>query len=98
MKYFKINKSHYKSTGINPDTIWIQYDIYDIETGVIFFRFHENKRNYLIDKQIQCTPEWEPYKELLTHIFETLQEDIIYNYNVVLGTIREIKLNQLLDT
>lgn len=100
MNNFKIKKTPYKSpvlkAGIyKPEIIYTQYDVYDEETKVIFFRFQELHKSYLKDKEIQCTPEWEPYKELLSILFVTLDENQSYNYGTILGTIREIKLNQI---
>ncbi len=102
MNHFKIKKTPYKSpvlkAGIyKPEIIYTQYDVYDEETKVIFFRFQELHKSYLKDKAIQCTPEWEPYKELLTEILITLKEEISYNYRTIMGPIREIKLNQILS-
>jgi len=102
MNNFKIKKTPYKSPVLKDgiytkhEIIYTQYDVYDEKTGTIFFRFQELHKSYLTDKAIQCTPEWEPYKELLTEILITLKEEQSYNYGILLEPIREIKLNQIL--
>jgi hypothetical protein len=101
MNHFKIRKSPYKSPVLKAgkyvdQTIYTQYDVYDEKNGTIFFRFRELHKSYLTDKEIQCTPEWEPYKELLSILFITLDENQSYNYRTIMGPIREIKLNQIL--
>ena len=98
---FRIKKSTYKSkvliAGRYVDQpIYTQFDVYDQESGVIFFRFQQLHKKYLTDKGIQCTPEWEEVKEQLPDILEKLSETEEYSYNVLYSVIREHKLNQLL--
>lgn len=85
---FKISKHLYQD-------VFTQYDIFDTESNVIFFRFQEPHRDYLTDMQIQCTPEWEEYKELLPEIFIDLEEHKDYDYSILSKAIREVKLTNL---
>lgn len=84
---FRISKNFYDA--------FTQYDIFDTESNLIFFRFQESHRDYLTDMQIQCTTEWEEYKELLPEIFLCLEELKDYDYSILLKAIREVKLTNL---
>lgn len=101
MKGFRIKKSTHKSKVLvagryQDQPIFTQFDVYDQEGGLIFFRFIQPHKKYITDKQIQCTPEWEEVKEQLPDILEKLSETKEYNYNILLSVVREHKLNQLL--
>jgi len=101
MKGFRIKKSTHKSKVLvagryQDQPIFTQFDVYDQEGGLIFFRFKQNHKKYLHDREIQCTPEWEEVKEQLPDILEKLSETEEYNYNILLSVVREHKLNQLL--
>jgi hypothetical protein len=101
MKSFRIKKSTYKSKVLiagryQDQPIYTQFDVYDQESGEIFFRFQQLHKKYLTDKEIQCTPEWKEVKEQLPDIIEKLSETEEYSYNILLSAVREHKLNQLL--
>lgn len=101
MKGFRIKKSTHKSKVLvagryQDQPIFTQFDVYDQEGGLIFFRFKQNHKKYLLDREIQCTPEWEEVKEQLPDIITKLSETEEYNYNILLSVVREHKLNQLL--
>ena len=87
MRLFKVSKDNYK--------FYTQYDIYDIESGLIFFRF-ESRHHYYTDIQcIQCSPEWEEYKELLANILKDLNTESTYECGILLRAVREAKLDKL---
>jgi hypothetical protein len=101
MSSFRIKKSTYKSKVLiagryQDQPIYTQFDVYNQESGVIFFRFRQLHKKYLTDKEIQCTPEWEEIKEQLPNVLEKLSETEEYSYNVLYSVIREHKLKQLL--
>jgi hypothetical protein len=76
--------------------LFIQYDIYDTKSNIIFFRF--KKSHYVTGmkiQEIQCTTEWEEYKELLPEIFIGLKEHKEYDYSILSKVIREVKLTNL---
>ncbi len=99
---FKISKKTYDSSILKAgrfvkEPIYTQYQVWDWETGVIFFRFQQPHKKYLTDLQIQCTQQWDEYQELLPDVFVNLQEDHIYEYVLLFQVIRDYKLNQLFD-
>ncbi len=101
MSSFRIQKGTYKSKTLiagyyRDEAIFTQFDVYDQERGVVFFRFRQLHKKYLTDKEIQCAPEWEEVKEQLPDILEKLSETEEYSYNVLYSVIREHKLKQLL--
>jgi hypothetical protein len=101
MSSFRIKKSTYKSkiliAGYYRDQpIFTQFDVYDQESGLIFFRFKQLHKKYLTDQEIQCTSEWDDVKEQLPDIITKLSEIEEYNYSILLSAVREHKLNQLL--
>lgn len=103
MKNFKISKKPYtksilKLGRFSEEKIFTQCDVFETTTGVIFFRFKQNHKKYLTDREIQCIAELESHKELLLEIFDNLEEDTLYNFDrIVLAKIREDKLKYLLE-
>lgn len=104
MNYFKIAYKTYtrdilKAGIYREEPIYTQYVVYDSDTGKIFLRFQEPHKKYLTDWQIQCTPEWEKYKELLPKIILEINmpEDYLYDYSLLLKAVREVKLNEILN-
>jgi len=87
---FKISKHLYQN-------VFTQYDIYDTKSNIIFFRFQEIMvlKKHITVMEIQCTPEWEEYKELLPEIFIGLEEHKDYDYSILSKVIREVKLTNL---
>ena len=101
MSKFRIQKRTHKSKKLiaghyRDEPIFTQFDVYDQESDLIFFRFRQLHKKYLTDQEIQCTPEWEDVKEQLPDIINKLSETEEYNYNILLSAVREHKLNQLL--
>jgi hypothetical protein len=104
MKYFALVKKKHGHM--------YQFDIFDIDSGLIFFRFEDHRyKNISVAlesevyedkwfKHIQCTPEWELHKELLPSILCELSGEVKYEYNILLNVrtrkIREDKLNEIL--
>jgi hypothetical protein len=107
MSYFKISRRTYTTRLLKAgrygesEPIYTRYDVYDALTGTIFLSFQQPHKKYLTDWQIQCTPEWEKYKELLPEIILEINNDNsegnLYDYSLLLKAVREIKLNELLD-
>lgn len=103
MTHFKILKDPYfikiPKAGIYVDElIYIKYKIVDTDTGVLFFKFNDNKKKYLTDQNIECIPKLEPYKYLLVEIFRNLEESKNYSYDEVLTSfIRNHKINSIIE-
>ncbi len=102
MSKFRIQKRTHKSKKLiaghyRDEPIFTQFDVYDQESDLIFFRFRQLHKKYLTDQEIQCTPEWEEVKEQLPDILQKLSETEEYSYNILYSVIRENKLQQLLS-
>ena len=88
MKWFGINKGK-KYNGVFPYKEYLCYELYDVYTGTIFFKWD------IVDGS-KSLDEYESIKDELKHIcLSTTDYDTPISYNRIASLFRDKRLNEL---